>query len=36
VLMKTDRAKQELGWKPKYGSKATLTQLVKAHRENDD
>jgi nucleoside-diphosphate-sugar epimerase len=36
VLMKTDRAKKELGWKPKYSSKATLTQLVKAHREDDE
>jgi UDP-glucose 4-epimerase len=34
VLMKTDRAKKELGWKPKHGSKATLTALVKAHRDD--
>src|SRR5256885_1524579 len=33
VLMKTDRAKKELGWKPRYGSKATLSALVKAHRQ---
>jgi nucleoside-diphosphate-sugar epimerase len=33
VLMKTDRAKKELGWKPRHGSKATLSALVKAHRE---
>jgi len=33
VLMKTDRAKKELGWKPRYGSKATLSALVKAHRD---
>jgi nucleoside-diphosphate-sugar epimerase len=36
VLMKTDRAKKELGWQPKHGSKATLNQLVKAHREEDE
>ena len=36
VLMKTDRAKKELSWKPKHGSKATLNQLVKAHREEDE
>lgn len=36
VLMKTDRAKKELGWKPKHGSKATLNQLVKAHRQEDE
>jgi UDP-glucose 4-epimerase len=33
VLMKTDRAKRELGWKPKYTSKGTLKELVAAHRE---
>src|SRR4051794_18199781 len=35
VLMKTDRAKKELGWKPRHGSKATLKELVKAHRAGD-
>ncbi len=33
VLMKTDRAKTELGWKPKYTAKATLKELVSAHRQ---
>jgi UDP-glucose 4-epimerase len=33
VLMKTDRARKELGWKPKYSSRRTLQQLVAAHRE---
>ena len=33
VLMKTDRAKKELGWKPEYTSKATLKDLVGAFRE---
>jgi nucleoside-diphosphate-sugar epimerase len=32
VLMKTDRAKKLLGWKPKYTSKATLKDLVVAYR----
>jgi nucleoside-diphosphate-sugar epimerase len=32
VLMKTDRAKKLLGWKPKYTSKATLKDLVAAYR----
>jgi nucleoside-diphosphate-sugar epimerase len=32
VLMKTDRAKKQLGWRPRHGSKATLKQLVAAHR----
>ena len=31
VLMKTDRAKKELGWKPKYTAKATLKAMVQAH-----
>jgi UDP-glucose 4-epimerase len=35
VLMKTDRAKKELGWKPKYTSKRTLTELVAAHRADE-
>ena len=32
VLMKTDRAQKELGWKPKHTAKATLKQLVEAYR----
>lgn len=32
VLMKTDRATKQLGWKPKHTSKATLKQMVEAHR----
>ena len=33
VLMKTDRARKELGWKPKHSSKGTLKELVAAHRQ---
>ena len=33
VLMKTDRAKKLLGWKPKYTSKATLKDMVAAYRD---
>jgi nucleoside-diphosphate-sugar epimerase len=33
VLMKTDRAKRELRWKPKYTGKATLKALVEARRD---
>ena len=32
VLMKTDRARKDLGWRPKHTAKATLKQLVDAHR----
>ena len=32
VLMKTDRARRELGWRPRHSSRATLKQLVEAHR----
>jgi nucleoside-diphosphate-sugar epimerase len=32
VLMKTERAKKELKWRPRYSSRATLTELVAAHR----
>jgi UDP-glucose 4-epimerase len=32
VLMKTDRAKKLLGWKPKHTSKGTLKELVTAYR----
>jgi UDP-glucose 4-epimerase len=31
VLMKTDRARKQLGWRPKHTAKATLAQLVEAH-----
>jgi len=33
VLMKADRARKELGWKPKHTARATLKQLVAARRE---
>ena len=33
VLMKVDRARKQLGWKPKHTSRATLKQLVAARRE---
>jgi UDP-glucose 4-epimerase len=32
VLMKTDRARRELGWKPKHTARATLRAMVEAHR----
>ena len=32
VLMKTDRARKELGWRPKHTSKATLRATVEARR----
>ncbi len=32
VLMKTDKARKELGWRPKYGGKATLRTMVEARR----
>ena len=35
VLMKTDRAKAQLGWKPKYTAKQTLKQLVAAYRDQE-
>jgi nucleoside-diphosphate-sugar epimerase len=35
VLMKTDRARKELGWKPRHTSKATLKELVAAHRDGE-
>jgi UDP-glucose 4-epimerase len=34
VLMKTDRAKKELGWKPEHTSRATLKDLVAAYRDD--
>ena len=35
VLMKTDRARKELGWKPKYTGARTLKELVAAHRRDE-
>ncbi|MGZ5958300.1 MAG: NAD-dependent epimerase/dehydratase family protein [Myxococcaceae bacterium] len=35
VLMKTERAKRELKWRPRYSSRATLTELVAAHRAEE-
>jgi UDP-glucose 4-epimerase len=35
VLMKTDRAKKLLGWKPEHTAKQTLKQLVAAYRAED-
>ena len=35
VLMKTDRARKELHWRPKHTSKATLKELVAAHRQEE-
>jgi nucleoside-diphosphate-sugar epimerase len=35
VLMKTDRAKKELGWKPEHTAKQTLKQLVEAYRSEE-
>jgi UDP-glucose 4-epimerase len=35
VLMKTDRAKQQLGWKPEHTAKQTLKELVAAYRAED-
>lgn len=32
VLMKTDRAKKQLRWKPKHTARATLKEMVAAHR----
>ncbi|HEY1356771.1 MAG TPA: NAD-dependent epimerase/dehydratase family protein [Thermoleophilaceae bacterium] len=32
VLMKTDRARKQLGWRPKYGGKATLKAMIEARR----
>jgi UDP-glucose 4-epimerase len=32
VLMKTDRARTKLGWRPKHTAKATLEQMVAARR----
>ena len=35
VLMKTERAKKELGWRPRHSSKGTLNELVAARRQTD-
>ena len=35
VLMKTERARKELGWKPRYSSRRTLKELVAAHRADE-
>ncbi len=35
VLMKTERAKRELKWRPRHSSRATLTELVAAHRAEE-
>ena len=35
VLMKTDRAKKELGWKPEHTAKQTLKELVAAYRSEE-
>jgi UDP-glucose 4-epimerase len=32
VLVKTDRARKELGWKPKHTARATLKQMIEARR----
>jgi nucleoside-diphosphate-sugar epimerase len=36
VLMKTDRARKELSWKPKYTAKTTLQEMVQAQRTDPD
>jgi UDP-glucose 4-epimerase len=33
VLMKTDRARKQLGWRPKHTAKATLKEMIAARRE---
>ena len=35
VLMKTDRAQKQLGWKPKHTAKQTLKALVEAYRSEE-
>jgi nucleoside-diphosphate-sugar epimerase len=35
VLMKTDRAKEQLGWKPEHTAKQTLKELVDAYRSEE-
>ena len=36
VLMRTARAKKELGWKPKHTAKATLKEMVDAYRTDHE
>jgi UDP-glucose 4-epimerase len=35
VLMKTDRARKELKWRPRHSSRGTLKELVAAHRRDE-
>ncbi|HET9010462.1 MAG TPA: hypothetical protein VFN38_01545, partial [Gemmatimonadaceae bacterium] len=35
VLMKTERAKKELGWDPQHTARSTLKQLVEAYRTEE-
>jgi UDP-glucose 4-epimerase len=35
VLMKTDRARKELSWKPKHTARETLRQVVEAYRSEE-
>jgi UDP-glucose 4-epimerase len=35
VLMKTDRARKELKWRPKHSSRGTLKELVATHRRDE-
>jgi UDP-glucose 4-epimerase len=35
VLMKTDRARKELKWRPRHSSRGTLKELVAAHRHHE-
>jgi len=35
VLMKTDRAKRLLKWRPQYTARRTLAEMVRAHRESE-
>ena len=32
VLMKTDRVRKQLRWRPKHTAKATLTEMAATHR----
>jgi nucleoside-diphosphate-sugar epimerase len=34
--MKTDRARKELGWRPRHTARQTLEELVAAHRAEAD
>ena len=33
LLVKSDRARKELGWRPKHTTRATMKELVDAYRE---